>query len=140
MYVYYGVSEVQFVLQSTLNYLATCRTCRLRSKKAILEVATSNLQKWRGFAQSWGPCMPIWHHVNCTFYTFLCMNVRVYCQLGKDLYIHFVESFPWVYIKVLSEVSCTWYKFFPYLPFKSRIRNFKRLWSSVLAVIIKTGQ
>ena len=25
--------------------LATCRTCRLRSKTAILEVATSNLQK-----------------------------------------------------------------------------------------------
>ena len=41
--------------------VASCRTCRLRSKKAILEVATSNLQKRRGFAQSWGPCMPIWH-------------------------------------------------------------------------------
>ena len=41
--------------------VASCRTCRLRSKKAILEVATSNLQKWRGFAQSWGPCMLIWH-------------------------------------------------------------------------------
>ena len=41
--------------------VATCRTCRLRSKKAILEVATSNLQKWWGFVQSWGPCMPIWH-------------------------------------------------------------------------------
>ena len=41
--------------------LASCRTFRLRSKKAILEVATSNLQKWRGFAQSCGPCMPIWH-------------------------------------------------------------------------------
>ena len=26
---------------------------------AILEVATFNLQKWRGFAQSLGPCMPI---------------------------------------------------------------------------------
>ena len=25
--------------------VANCRTCRLRSKKAILEVATSNLQK-----------------------------------------------------------------------------------------------
>ena len=41
--------------------VATCRTCRLRSKKAILEVAMSNLQKWQGFAQSWGPRMPIWH-------------------------------------------------------------------------------
>ena len=41
--------------------VATCRTCRLRTKKAILESPTSNLQKWRGFAQSWGPCMPIWH-------------------------------------------------------------------------------
>ena len=39
--------------------VVTCRTCRLGYKKAILEVATSNLQKWRGFAQSWGPCMPI---------------------------------------------------------------------------------
>ena len=29
------------------------------SKKATLEVATANLQKWWGFAQSWGPCMPI---------------------------------------------------------------------------------
>ena len=34
--------------------MATCRTCRLRSDKVILEVATSNLQKWRGFAKSWG--------------------------------------------------------------------------------------
>ena len=25
--------------------VATCRTCKLRSKKAILEVATSNLKK-----------------------------------------------------------------------------------------------
>ena len=36
----------------------SCRSCRLRSKKANLEVAMSYLQKWRGFAQSWGPCMP----------------------------------------------------------------------------------
>ena len=41
--------------------VASCRTCRLRSKKAILKVATSNLQKWRGSGQSWGPCMPIWN-------------------------------------------------------------------------------
>ena len=43
------------------------RTCRLRSKTAILEVATSNLQKWWGFAQSWGPCMPIWHPLVTTY-------------------------------------------------------------------------
>ena len=41
--------------------MTTCRTCRLRPQKTILEVATFNLQKWRGFAQNWGPCMPIWH-------------------------------------------------------------------------------
>ena len=59
------VSEVQFCTTERPQLfefeVATCRTCRLRSKKAILKVATSNLQKWRGFAQSWGPCMPIWH-------------------------------------------------------------------------------
>ena len=50
--------------------VASYRPCRLRSKKAILEVATSNLQKWPGFAQSWGPCMPIWHpltYILCLF-------------------------------------------------------------------------
>ena len=36
-----------------------CRTRRLRSKKAILEVAMSNLQKSQGSGQSWDPCMPI---------------------------------------------------------------------------------
>ena len=46
--------------------VATCRTCMLRSKKAILEVATSNLQKWRDFAQSWCPCMLIWHPLTST--------------------------------------------------------------------------
>ena len=39
--------------------VATCITCRLRSIKAILEVDMSNVQKLRGSAQSWGPCMPI---------------------------------------------------------------------------------
>ena len=57
-----GESEVQFCTTERPQLfefeVASCRTCRLRSKKAILEVATSNLQK-RGFAQSWGPCMPI---------------------------------------------------------------------------------
>ena len=33
----------------------------LRSRKAILDVATSNLQKWQDFSKSLGPCMPIWH-------------------------------------------------------------------------------
>jgi hypothetical protein len=60
------VSEVQFCTTEHPQLfefeLASCRTCRLRPKKAILEVATSNLQKWRDFAQSWGPCMPIWQH------------------------------------------------------------------------------
>ena len=46
--------------------VATCRTCRLRSKKAILEVAMANLQKWWGFAH--GPCMPIWHSLTTYFY------------------------------------------------------------------------
>ena len=32
--------------------LETCRTFRLRSKKAVLEVATSNLQNCRGFAKT----------------------------------------------------------------------------------------
>ena len=32
--------------------VATCRSCRLRSKKTILEFATFNLRKWRGFVQS----------------------------------------------------------------------------------------
>ena len=56
------VSEVQFCTREHPQFeVATCRTCTLRSKKAILEVATSYLQKWRGFPQRWGPCMPIWH-------------------------------------------------------------------------------
>ena len=60
-----GVSEVLFCTTEHPQWfefeVATCRTCRLVSKKAILEVATSNLQKWRGFAQSLGPFVPIWH-------------------------------------------------------------------------------
>ena len=40
--------------------VATSRTCRLRSKIAILEDATSDSQKWQGSGQSWGSCMPIW--------------------------------------------------------------------------------
>ena len=40
--------------------VATSRTCRLRSKIAILRVFTFTLQKWRRFAQNWGPCMPFW--------------------------------------------------------------------------------
>ena len=47
--------------------VASCRTCRLRSKKAILEVSTSNFQKRQGFAQSWGPCMPIWQPLPTCF-------------------------------------------------------------------------
>ena len=49
MYVYYGVSEVQFVLQSlnclNLKWQLVEHVLRLRSKKAIVEVATSHLQK-----------------------------------------------------------------------------------------------
>ena len=44
-----GVSEVQFCTtehpQLFKFEVETCRTCRLRSKKAILEDAMSNLQK-----------------------------------------------------------------------------------------------
>ena len=44
-----GVSEVQFCTTERPQLfefeVASCRTCRLRSKTAILEVATSNLQK-----------------------------------------------------------------------------------------------
>ena len=50
---------VQIFLKQTLFEVVTCRKCRLRSKKVILEVDISNLQKLQGFAQSWGPCMPI---------------------------------------------------------------------------------
>ena len=42
------VSEVQFCTTERPQFefdVATCRTCRLRSKMTILEVATSNLQK-----------------------------------------------------------------------------------------------
>ena len=46
---YKGVSKLQFCTTERPQLfefgVATCRTCRLRSKKAILEVATSNLQK-----------------------------------------------------------------------------------------------
>ena len=52
-----GVSEVQFC--TTEFEVASFETSRLWSKKVILEDATSNLQKWRGFAQSWCPFMPI---------------------------------------------------------------------------------
>ena len=59
------VSEVQLCTAERPKLfefeVTTCTTCRLRSKAAILEVATSNLQKWGGPAQSWDPCMPIWH-------------------------------------------------------------------------------
>ena len=62
----YKCQRCNFVLWSTLNCLNLSwqlveHVGRLRSKTAILEVATSNFQKWRGFAQSWVPCMPIWH-------------------------------------------------------------------------------
>ena len=45
-----GCQRCNFVLQSAINCLnlkwqLVHRTCRLKSKKAILEVATSNLQK-----------------------------------------------------------------------------------------------
>ena len=36
---------VQIFLKQTLFEVVTCRKCRLRSKKVILEVAISNLQK-----------------------------------------------------------------------------------------------
>ena len=43
-----GVREVQFctaIVHQLFEFeLATCKTCRLRSKKAILEVATSYLR------------------------------------------------------------------------------------------------
>ena len=65
IYAYQGVSEVQFWITEGPKLfefeVASCRLCRLRSKLAILEVATSNLQKWRGIAQSWGPCMFLFH-------------------------------------------------------------------------------
>ena len=54
-----GCQRCNFVLQSALN----CLNLKW-SKKAILEVATSNLQKWPGSGKSWGPCMPIWHPLN----------------------------------------------------------------------------
>ena len=61
---YKGVSEVQFCTTKPPQLfeleVATCRTCRLRSKKTNLEVAMPNLQKWWGCTQSWDPCMPIW--------------------------------------------------------------------------------
>ena len=40
----------------------------LALKKATLEVATFNLQKLQGFAQSWGPCLLFWHPLNCELY------------------------------------------------------------------------
>ena len=47
--VFFIVSEVQFCTTEHPQFcefeLASCTACRLRSKKAILEVATSNLQK-----------------------------------------------------------------------------------------------
>ena len=59
---------------------------RLRSKKVILEVATYNLQKWRGFAQSWGPCMPIGHPL-------LFIVLRIY---NFDLIFHLTSIWRWV--------------------------------------------
>ena len=50
------MSEVQFCTTECPQLfefgVATCRTFRLRSKKAVLEVATSNLQNCRGFAKT----------------------------------------------------------------------------------------
>ena len=74
------MSEVQFWITDRPQLfefeVACCRPCRLRSKMAILEVATSNLQKWRGFAQSWGPCMPIWHPLLCIPFVLLRGNIQ----------------------------------------------------------------
>jgi hypothetical protein len=56
------VSAVQFCTTESPHFfefeVESCRTCRLRSKKAILEVATINLQKLQGFAKSMRPCVP----------------------------------------------------------------------------------
>ena len=45
-----GVVRGAILYYRALNFfefeVATCRTCRLKSKKAILEVASSNLKKW----------------------------------------------------------------------------------------------
>ena len=51
------------------------------SKKAILEVAMSNLQIWQGLAQSWGPCMPIWQFIILT----LDFNLLVDTEITKCL-------------------------------------------------------
>ena len=60
-----GVSGVQFCTTGRPQLfefeVPCCRTCSLRSKKANLEDGIYNFQKWGGPAQSWGPCMPIWH-------------------------------------------------------------------------------
>ena len=61
--------------------VANCRTGRLRSKKAILEVATSKLQKWRGSAQSWGPCMPIWYPLMSIGNHFFFKTCFLWCSL-----------------------------------------------------------
>ena len=45
---------------------ASCKTCKFKmSKKTFLDFAMSKLQKWKGFAQSLGPCMTIGHLLLC---------------------------------------------------------------------------
>ena len=58
--------------------VVSCTTCRLTSKKAILEVAMSNLQKRRGFAQSWESLHADLTPPNISTYKFKYLNFKRY--------------------------------------------------------------
>ena len=73
----------------------TCRTCSLRSKQAILEVATYNLQKWRGLAQSWVPCMPIWHPLNSSYETISYWQIRYMFRKNEFIYKQSESKLHW---------------------------------------------
>ena len=73
-----------------------------------LEVATSNLLKWRSSAQSWDSCMPIWHPLVisiCTYHR----NLKE-PQGTKKYYTKGQLFSEWIYVVIVS--SKIWMKNF----------------------------
>ena len=65
------MSEVQFELQGTLNCfnLKWQVVDHVGLKRPFYKLPRlCNLQKWWGFAQSWGPCIPIWYPLTLLTY------------------------------------------------------------------------
>ena len=97
-----------------------------------MEVATSRLQKWRGFAQSWGSCIPIWPrltyilrfvHLLYPWLTFFILDIPFTCAV--PFFLHFyglrLQFFSctevarklevWCYISEFSSIEPGLFKF-----------------------------